>query len=418
MNEGEIVLSGGPEIFYAERETLRNIGLKAPPVVELAERLRQAGVAVPEEVSGEGELVEALCSISQMTNSKGKRTNEDEIAALHYSTLHTPHSSREAVIEINNLSYSYSPGTAFKTDAIKNVTCTIREGDFLGIIGHTGSGKSTLAQHLNGLIRMQMPNRRQRRRGMEQGTLTVLGMDLSRKKFDKKDKKSEGLSGYKAPPGYKALRSAVGMVFQYPEYQLFDETVLKDVGFGPRNIGLPADEIAERCKWAIEAVGLDFDEIKDKSPFELSGGQKRRAAIAGVIAMKPRILILDEPTAGLDPKGREEIMGLVLRVREEGCPTTIMISHDMDEIARRCGRILVLNGGRLEFDLPTGELYANHAERLLEIGLNLPLAARLSRALNARGVPFPAACDEENFAAEAAKLMNRNDSSIIFCRGS
>ncbi|MDR1093010.1 MAG: energy-coupling factor transporter ATPase [Clostridiales bacterium] len=497
MNEGGICLSGGREIFWKERAKLREIGLKAPPAAELAERLRAAGVPVPEEVCSETELADALCFLpcaerkaentahnSQFTihnaqlkdkdnaqcnghfslsqpvidcpakeNSPAKK--EKSVGELSDNAEFTMHNAQlkdgvinaerngdeknttetvdcglctvdckekseivhcelcivncPPVIDMRELSFSYSPGTAFSADALKEVTLSVREGDFLGVIGHTGSGKSTLAQHLNGLIKMQTPTRRQRRRGVRQGTLHVFGMDLSQKKL--KPNFSILNSQFSIPPGklsgYKILRGLVGMVFQYPEYQLFDETVLKDVGFGPRNLGLPADEIAERCKWAIEAVGLDYGKIKDMSPFELSGGQKRRAAIAGVIAMKPKVLILDEPTAGLDPKGREEIMELILKIKAESCPTIVMISHDMDEIARRCNRILVLNGGRAEFDLPPAELYARHAERLTEIGLALPLAARLGRALNARGFGFPAGvCNEDEFVREAARLMD------------
>ncbi|GHU99639.1 hypothetical protein FACS1894211_05400 [Clostridia bacterium] len=422
MNEGEICLSGGREIFWTERAKLKEIGLKTPPAAELAEALRQAGVPVGREVCGEAELEQSLAELfsGQWTvvndqlegDSKGQIKDSGQLEGKpDHCPLTTDHCSLPVVIDQRELSFSYSPDTAFRADALKEVTLTVREGDFLGVIGHTGSGKSTLVQHWNGLIKMQIPKRKQRRRGAKQGTLFVLGLDLSRKDYGapkRREGQGRGRKTEKGLPAYKALRSAVGMVFQYPEYQLFDETVLKDVGFGPRNLKLPPEEIAERCKWAIEAVGLDYEKVKDMSPFELSGGQKRRAAIAGVIAMKPRVLILDEPTAGLDPQGRGEIMDLILKLKAESCPTVVMVSHDMDEIARRCSRIAVLNGGRLEFDLPPPELYGAHADRLTEIGLDLPLTARLVRALRKRGIELPQGiCKEDDFVAEAAKRLKR-----------
>ena len=211
-------------------------------------------------------------------------------------------------IKIENLSFTYDPKAKFKKTALKDVSLSIEDGDFLAIVGHTGSGKSTLVTHLNGLTKVQS------------GKITVDEVDLTGK-FDA-----------------KKLRAKVGMVFQYPEYQLFADTVELDVAFGPKNLGLDEDEIKVRVRNAIEAVGLDFDEIREKSPFELSGGQMRRVAIAGVIAMRPEILVLDEPTAGLDPKGKRDIMELVLSLKKT-TKTVIMISHNMDEVAKYCNKI-------------------------------------------------------------------------------
>lgn len=258
-------------------------------------------------------------------------------------------------INVDNLSYTYMPKTPYEKQALKNISFTVDEGDFLGIIGATGSGKSTLIQHFNGLIKLT------------DGKIEVFDIDLTKK------------------PDLRRLRGMVGMVFQYPEYQLFDETVEKDVAFGPKNMGLSDDEIAVRVKNALEIVGLNFEEIRNRSPFELSGGQKRRAAIAGVIAMQPKILVLDEPTAGLDPAGRKEIYELILSLKKVCTPTIIMVSHNMDEISRHANRILVLNEGEVLFDLPTKELFKN-SDKLLEIGLDIPVPVKIRNGLFKRGV--------------------------------
>lgn len=258
-------------------------------------------------------------------------------------------------IVIENLSYVYSPKTPFEHKALDNISLTVEDGDFLGIIGATGSGKSTFIQHLNGLIKLTS------------GKITVDGIELHNK------------------PDLKKLRAEVGMVFQYPEYQLFDETVEKDVSFGPKNLGLKKDEIAERVKEAVETVGLDYEQFKERSPFELSGGQKRRVAIAGVIAMRPQILVLDEPTAGLDPVGRIEMFDLIAKLKETTVKTIIMVSHNMDEISEVANKIAVLEHGKLCFHGTPKELF-KHAEELEEIGLDIPTAIKLKNELKARGV--------------------------------
>lgn len=258
-------------------------------------------------------------------------------------------------IVIENLSFVYSPKTPFEHKALDNISLTVEDGDFLGIIGATGSGKSTFIQHLNGLIKLTS------------GKITVDGIELHNK------------------PDLKKLRAEVGMVFQYPEYQLFDETVEKDVSFGPKNLGLKKDEIAERVKEAVETVGLDYEQFKERSPFELSGGQKRRVAIAGVIAMRPQILVLDEPTAGLDPVGRIEMFDLIAKLKETTVKTIIMVSHNMDEISEVANKIAVLEHGKLRFHGTSKELF-KHAEELEEIGLDIPTAIKLKNELKARGV--------------------------------
>lgn len=259
-------------------------------------------------------------------------------------------------IEIKDLSFTYMRNTPYEMRALDAITLSIKEGEFVGLIGATGSGKSTLIQHLNGLVKLQS------------GELTVFGIDLSAKKID-----------------YKLLRKGIGMLFQYPEYQLFDETVLKDIMFGPKNFGLSQDQAYESAKRAIELVGLSFEEINDRSPFELSGGQKRRVAIAGVLAYNPEILILDEPTAGLDPVGKREILELITRLRGGSVKTIIMISHNMDEIAAYTERIIVLHNSKLIYDLPPSELFKKKDE-LVELGLDLPSTVKIKNLLETKGI--------------------------------
>lgn len=262
-------------------------------------------------------------------------------------------------IIVKDLNFTYGRKTPFEKKALTGVDLTVNDGDFLGIIGHTGSGKSTFIQHLNALIIPQ------------EGTVTVEDIILSNAK--------------KPKPDLKRLRSIVGMVFQYPEYQLFDETVEKDVSFGPKNLGLDKDEIGQRVKEAIELVGLDYESIKDRAPFELSGGQKRRVAIAGVIAMRPKVLILDEPTAGLDPFGKEQILNMITDIKEKSGATVIVISHDVNEITRYATRIVVFNEGKVLYDLPMKELF-KHSTELVSIGLEIPKAVEIANEIRERGI--------------------------------
>lgn len=262
-------------------------------------------------------------------------------------------------IVVKNLSYTYGVDSPYEKKALNNINLTINEGDFLGIIGHTGSGKSTFIQHINGLIKVQ------------EGEIQVFDVKLTNAK--------------KPKPDLRALRNNVGMVFQYPEYQLFEDTVFKDVAFGPKNQGLSTEEIAQRVEEAINLVGLDYEKIKDRAPFELSGGQKRRVAIAGIIAMKPKVLILDEPTAGLDPYGKEQILALISHLKEKSSSTIIVISHDIDEITRFATRLIVFNDGEIAFDIPMKELF-KHREELVKMGLDIPLAVQIANSLREKGV--------------------------------
>lgn len=262
-------------------------------------------------------------------------------------------------VEIKNLSFVYSKKTPYEKLALKDINLSIEEGSFVGIVGATGSGKSTLIQHLNGLIKLQ---------DKKHSSVVVNGMSLTDKKFLKK------------------LRFEVGMVFQYPEYQLFEDTVAKDIAFGPKNMKLDKDEIDRRVRRALEVVGLEYDRFAERSPFDLSGGEKRRVAIAGVIAMQPKILVLDEPVAGLDPVGREEILALVKKLQKEVSPTVIIVSHNMDDMAMIADRIIALKDGQIVSDGTPKEVFGDRSS-IVDAGLDLPTATRLADELIARGIP-------------------------------
>ena len=261
-------------------------------------------------------------------------------------------------IEIKHLDHIYMPGSPFETKALDDVTLTIGDGEFVGLIGHTGSGKSTLVQHLNGLMKP------------DHGSVIVDGMDVSDKNTDLRE-----------------IRRRVGLVFQYPEHQLFEETVRKDVSFGPRNLGCSEQEIEERVVKACHQVGLS-DEKLDMSPFDLSGGNKRRVAIAGVLAMRPRVLVLDEPTAGLDPRGRNELLELIRGLHDEEGNTIVMVSHSMDDISALAQRIIVMNEGRVAMDGTPREVFA-HPQELVDMHQGVPAAAQLAMELRKRGYNLP-----------------------------
>ena len=262
-------------------------------------------------------------------------------------------------IVIEGLSYVYMSGGPYETRALDNVSLTIGDGEFVGLIGHTGSGKSTLVQHLNGLL---MPT---------SGRIFVDGLDVADKNTDR-----------------RAIRRKVGLVFQYPENQLFEETVAKDIAFGPRNLGLDEAEIDRRVKDAMRRVALDYGELAERSVFELSGGQMRRVAIAGVLAMEPRVLVLDEPCAGLDPRGREEILGLISSLHAESGATIVMVSHSMDDVASLAERVIVMDHGKVAMDGAPREVFSR-GEELRAIGLDVPQAVELAQRLRARGLSVP-----------------------------
>lgn len=258
-------------------------------------------------------------------------------------------------IKIENLTHVYMPKTPFEKKALDNVNLTIEDGEFLALIGHTGSGKSTLIQHLNGLLEPSS------------GRILVDEVDITSKEVKLTD-----------------IRKKIGLVFQYPEYQLFEETIEKDVAFGPNNLGLSSEEVSNRVKKSMEMVGLDYETYKDVSPFDLSGGQKRRVAIAGVIAMEPKVLILDEPTAGLDPKGRDDILEQIKILHEKYKMTIVLVSHSMEDVGKLAERIVVMNEGKIELLGKPSEIF-KEVETLERIGLAVPQVTYLMRALREKG---------------------------------
>jgi energy-coupling factor transport system ATP-binding protein len=278
-----------------------------------------------------------------------------------------------SILEVKNLCHIYSAGTPFERAALKDVSFSVERGEFIGIIGHTGSGKSTLMQHLNGLLKPTS------------GSILLDGVDIW------SDKKTTRQSRFR-----------VGLVFQYPEYQLFEETVYKDIAFGPKNMGLKADEIDRRVREAAALVGLTEAQL-EVSPFDLSGGQKRRVAIAGVIAMEPEVLILDEPTAGLDPEGREEILQNINDYRKAKNATVMMVSHSMTDVARLTDRLLVMNGAKLQMDGTPGEVFT-HAEELLDMGLDIPKVTQVFLHLQKMGLPVEPVYTVEQAVAQLKKL--------------
>ena len=286
-----------------------------------------------------------------------------------------------SAIEIKNLTYVYSPKTPYEKVALSDINLTIEEGQFVGVVGATGSGKSTLVQHLNGLIKIQDKKKSQ---------VAVNGMNATEKKT------------------LKNLRFEVGMVFQYPEYQLFADTVEKDVAFGPKNMKLSKEEIDARVRKAMDVVGLDYDQFASRSPFDLSGGEKRRAAIAGVIAMQPEILVLDEPVAGLDPAGREEILALVKKLQKEVSPTIILVSHNMDDIAVMADRIIALKDGKVVMDGTPKEVFSDR-KHVEEIGLDVPFATSLSDEFIARGYDLPKDIISLDELADALSKIRKNE---------
>ena len=281
------------------------------------------------------------------------------------------------ILQIQNLSHLYSAGTPFEHKALDDVTFSVERGEFIGIIGHTGSGKSTLMQHMNGLLKPTS------------GTVSLDGVDIWT------DKKTT-----------RQARFRVGLVFQYPEYQLFEETVYKDIAFGPKNMGLKEEEVDRRVREAAGFVGLTEEQLK-VSPFDLSGGQKRRVAIAGVIAIEPEVLILDEPTAGLDPVGREGILENIQAYRKAKNATIMMVSHSMNDVARLTDRLLVMNGSRLAMDGTPDEVF-RHAQELVEMGLDIPEVTRVFLRLKEMGLPVEPVYSIDQAVTALKKLKEGN----------
>lgn len=380
---GRVAMLGTPEEILTRADGLVELNLDMPASCCLGMALRAKGVPVHARVR-EADMVAEIAQVyadRSGEDTAGRPSASDSRVLDNVSSATDGTAVSEPVIEISHLSHSYSlsarerrrwrkrSATAGKSNkqalwgndpsspwALRDVSLTVRRGEFLGLAGHTGSGKSTLVQHLNGLIRPQ------------EGFVRALGLDLSNKK------------------DAAAVKAKVGVVFQYPERQLFAETVTQDVAFGPHNLGLPQDEVDRRVESSLSRVGLDLSTVGDKSPFELSGGQQRRVAFAGVLAMEPEVLVLDEPMAGLDPAARRDFLELIDRLHRDGL-TVVMVSHSMDDLADCCDRIVVMNEGAVFAEGTPAQVFV-HADELKSIGLGVPAAQRMALALTEAGVPL------------------------------
>ncbi len=346
LHDGKKYFEGTPRELFSDVENIRKIGLDVPQVTEITHKLNKKMDFMLGNALNIGEFVDNLVE----KPLKSTKSVDNLVEKVEKSIK-----NEVPIVEIQKISYVYNDAAKYKTTAINNVSLDIYKGEILGIIGHTGSGKSTLIQHLNGLIRA------------DKGVILFNGQNI----YDKSYKMSD-------------LRKKVGLVFQYPEYQLFESTVLEDVCFGPKNIGLKNEEAKIKAKEALNIVGLD-ESYYEKSPLELSGGEKRRVAIAGVLAMEPEILILDEPTAGLDPKGRDELLANIKRFRDEENMTIIVVSHSMEDMANLANRIVVMNGGKVEMaDIPANVF--KEYKRLEKIGLAAPQVTYLMNEIKNRGI--------------------------------
>ena len=399
---GRVAMLGTPEEILTRADELAELNLDMPASCCLGTALRAKGVPVHAQVREADMVAEIAQTYADRSgeDAAGRPSASDSRVLDNASSATDGTAVSEPVIEISHLSHSYSlsarerrrwrkrSATAGKSNkqalwgndpsspwALRDVSLTVRRGEFLGLAGHTGSGKSTLVQHLNGLIRPQ------------EGFVRALGLDLSNKK------------------DAAAVKAKVGVVFQYPERQLFAETVTQDVAFGPHNLGLPQDEVDRRVESSLSRVGLDLSTVGDKSPFELSGGQQRRVAFAGVLAMEPEVLVLDEPMAGLDPAARRDFLELIDRLHRDGL-TVVMVSHSMDDLANCCDRIVVMNEGAVFAEGTPAQVFA-HADELKSIGLGVPAAQRMALALAKTGVPlrFDGLYTVESLADELVDLL-------------
>lgn len=385
MNKGKLVCQGTPKEIFAQKKMLQECGLSLPPLYKYLDALMERGMITPEERDGinrEKELVQLLIEkyfnqIEYINNIDTLAERDDIVNGGNYPN-HIAESSTEGIL-LNQVGYTYNKGFASEKVALKNVNLSIEKGEFLAVIGHTGSGKSTLMQHLNGLY---LP--------ME-GNLYFNGKDVTDKDFP-----------------IKMLRQKVGLVFQYPEYQLFEDTVEKDVCFAPLNMDISKVEAQKRAYEAIAMVGLP-DTIYDYSPFQLSGGQKRRVAIAGILAMHPDYLVLDEPTAGLDPQSAGELLQMLKRLQAEQGITIVIVSHSMEEVADYAQRIVVMDQGEILYDGQTWNVFCNE-EKLREIGLDIPVGVSLIHDLNRAGFDVDMkACSFEEVTAQLGKLKENEE---------
>ena len=369
MDKGHIVMEGTTREIFSQVELLKKYRLDVPQVTLLAYELKKKGLPIPDGILSVEELIQALekCGIKESHPQKAEVYSGETTAKKEHT--------EEPILKLENNNYVYSPETAYEKKALKDINLDIYEGQFIGVIGHTGSGKSTMIQHLNGLIKATS------------GALYYKGENIYQEKYNLRE-----------------LRNNVGLVFQYPEHQLFEVDVLSDVCFGPKNQGLSEAECKERALEALSLVGLP-EKYYDASPFDLSGGQKRRVAIAGVLAMKPKVLVLDEPTAGLDPKGRDEILDQIAYLQKEGNLTVILVSHSMEDIAKYVDRIVVMNKGNKMYDGTPKEVFAHYVE-LEKVGLAAPQVTYIMHALAEKGIPVNInATTIDEAAREISKVM-------------
>lgn len=377
MNEGKIALQGTPKEVFSHYDEMKKIGLDVPVSTEIVHGLKKYGWHMPDDIISEEELLD---SIKKNLPEKAEKDTEHRVEQKNESKAEQDNreaqqqkDSGEVILSLRDVNYIYSADTVYRRHALKNVSLDIWKGEFIAVIGHTGSGKSTLIQHLNGLNKPSS------------GKILYKGQDISEKSFKLSD-----------------LRKKVGLVFQYPEYQLFETTVLLDVAFGPKNLGCDREQAEQQAREALALVGLP-EECYEMSPFELSGGQKRKAAIAGVLAMNPEVLILDEPTAALDPYGRDEILSILEDLHRKKNITILLVSHSMDEVARFAQRIIVMDKGEILMDGTPADIFRRHKE-LEEIGLAAPQAMYIMKELKEYGLPV----DTEIFTPqEAVKEINR-----------
>lgn len=392
MNKGEIALHGTPEEIFESGSALETFGLSLPRISVISQNLRVAGMTIKDVLRPE----ELATEIVKNFNNRGIYGGQSS----KYEPIKTE-KSHEWDVDVKDLTFTYSKKSPFAAKALKGVDLHIDEGEFFGIIGHTGSGKSTLIQHLNALIKLPQAQKRYRKKKPKKGRPAPVISSISVGQFDLGSKKCD----------FKALRASVGMVFQYPEYQLFAESVFADVAFGLKNFkkNLTKEEIEQAVKQSLEIVGLDYEEVKDKSPFDLSGGQKRRVAIAGVIVTKPQILILDEPAAGLDPKGKNEIMELLHKLHNEWCKTVIIVSHDMDEVADNCTEAAVISDGTV-FACDAPPRIFRRADELRALGLDVPLTSKISAELKKQGFDIDSDCTVDGFSSKVIEVFNSKES--------
>ena len=437
MDQGKLVLDGTPKEIFSKVEELKSLRMDVPLITDLAHELRLSGMPVSEGILKEDELVEELLAIfgedsfveeiekgqkeeepegesdrvvSTVTeNSIGKRSEEMHSQATSISSEEKEieaeieketekETEKDFILKVENLSCIYQKGTAMESYALKDINLSIKRGSFSALIGHTGSGKSTLLQHFNGLIKP------------EEGEISVHfrknpALILQDKGFlfwkgKKRKVEKEGVLSFKEEGfDFQGLRFKVGLVFQYPEYQLFEETVFEDVLFGPKNQGLSLEDAKKEAEEALRSMGVE-EALWQKSPFELSGGQKRRVAIAGVLAMEPELLILDEPTAGLDPAGREELFQVIAHLQERYAMTILLVSHSMDDVARYAEEVFVLNQGECIRQGSPEEVFS-HKKEMEELGLGLPQIRAFLYSLEEKGLSFP----KKNTVEEAKEMI-------------